>query len=144
MVYTAIKSSHDRTDISFQSKWIGNMTRIPCENGLNFVWMQQESVDCKWLKNVLPSRISDINIQNWHNEMAVNSHCVSYQLFKDNLRLEPYNYNVIDTMCKFRCGNSNIPYISGRFQKIRTERLCNLCDDGVPGVVGDEFHYILV
>ena len=43
------------------------------------------------------------------------------------------------TMCKFRCGNSNIPYISGRFRKIsRTDRLCNLCDDGV---VGDEFHY---
>ena len=32
-------------------------------------------------------------------------------------------------------------YISGRFKKIsRTDRLCNLCDDGV---VGDEFHYIL-
>ena len=44
-------------------------------------------------------------------------------------------------MCKFRCGNSNIPYISGRFKKIsRTDILCNLCDDGV---VGDEFHYIL-
>ena len=27
MVYTAIKSLDDRTDISFQSKWIGNMTK---------------------------------------------------------------------------------------------------------------------
>ena len=38
-------------------------------------------------------------------------------------------------MCKFRCGNSNIPYIiSGRFKKInRIDRLCNLCDDGVVG-----------
>ena len=45
-------------------------------------------------------------------------------------------------MCKFRCGNSNIPYISGRFKKIsRTDRLCNLCDDGV---VGDEFHYKII
>ena len=90
MVYTAIESLHDRTDISFQFKWIGNITNILCENGLNFVWPQQESVDCKWLKNVLRARISDINIQNWHNEMEVNSHCVSYKLFKDNLRLEPY------------------------------------------------------
>ena len=90
MVYTAIKSLHDRTDISFQSKWIGNMTSILCENGLNFVWLQQESVYCKWLKNMLRSRISDINIQNWHNEMEVNSHCVSYKFVKDNLRLEPY------------------------------------------------------
>ena len=112
------------------------MTNILCENGLNFVWMQQESVDCKWLKNVLRSRISDINIQNWHNEMTINSHCVSYQLFKDNLRLEPYIITLLNTcqsitMCKFRCGNSNIRYISDRFKKIsRTERLCNLCDDG--------------
>ena len=51
------------------------MTNILCEN----------LFDCKWLKNVLRSRISDINIQNWHNEMEVNSHCVSYKLFKDNL-----------------------------------------------------------
>ena len=43
-------------------------------------------------------------------------------------------------MCKFRCGNSNIPYISGRLKKTsRTDRLCNLSDDGV---VGDEFHHI--
>ena len=45
MVYTSIKSLHDRTDISFQSKWIGNITNILCENGLNFVWLKQESVD---------------------------------------------------------------------------------------------------
>ena len=64
MVYTAIQSLHDRADISFKSKWIGNMTNILCENVLNFVWLQQESVDCKWLNNVLRSRISDINIQN--------------------------------------------------------------------------------
>ena len=113
-----------------------------CENGLNFVWLQQESVDCKWLKNVLRWRISDVNIQNLHNEMEVNSHCVSYQLFKDYLRLEPYITLLTTcqsiTMCKFRCGNSNIPYISGRFKNIsRTDRLGNLCDDGV---VGDEFH----
>ena len=77
--------------------------------------------------------------------MEVNNHCVSYQLFKVKLRLEPYitllNTCQGITMCKFRCGNSNILYISGRFKKIRrTDRLCNLCDDGV---VGDEFHYIL-
>ena len=42
-----------------------------------------------------------LHIQNWHNEMAVNSHCVSYQLFKDNLRLAPYNYNVIEYMSEY-------------------------------------------
>ena len=76
-----------------------------------------------------------ISIQNWHNTMEVNSHCVSYKLFKENLRLKPY-IPLLNTcqripMCKFRCGNSNITYISGRFKKIsRTDRLCNLCDDG--------------
>ena len=42
-----------------------------------------------------------LHIPNWHNEMAVNSHCVSYQLFKDNLRLAPYNYNVIEYMSEY-------------------------------------------
>ena len=42
------------------------------------------------------------------------------------------------TLCKFRCGNTNIPIVSGRYQTVnRSERTCNLCD---AGVIGNEFH----
>ena len=76
--------------------------------------------------------------------MNVNSHCESYQMFKDNLRCEPYitllNTRQRITLCKFRCGNTNIPIVSGRYQSVnRSERTCNLCD---AGVIGNAFHYI--
>ena len=70
--------------------------------------------------------------------------CESYQMFKDNLRCEPYitllNTRQRITLCKFRCGNTNTPIVSGRYQTVnRSERTCNLCD---AGVIGNEFHYI--
>ena len=65
-------------------------------------------------------------------------------MFKDNLRCEPYitllNTRQRITLCKFRCGNTNIPIVSGRYQSVnRSERTCNLCD---AGVIGNAFHYI--
>ena len=58
---------------------------------------------------MLRSRISDINIQNWHNEMEVNSHCVSYKLFKDNLRLEPY---ILGLWLRLECSLDSLSIVS--------------------------------
>ena len=60
-------------------------------------------------------------------------------MFKDNLRCEPYitvlNTRQRITLCKLRCGNINIPIVSGRYQTVnRSERTCNLCDAGVIGM----------
>ena len=104
----------------------------------------RNSINPKLLKGLLHKRLADINRQKWHNEMNVNSHYESYQMFKDNLRCEPYitllNARQSITLCKFRCGNTNIPIVSGRYQTVnRSERTSNLCD---PGVIGNEFHYI--
>ena len=97
--------------------WIRNVKNILCESGFTFVWLQQETVKPKWLNGVLHKRLDDINRQKWHNEMNVNSHCESYQMFKDNLRCEPYitllNTRQRITLCKFRWGNTNIPIVSG-------------------------------
>ena len=106
--------------------------------------VERRTVNPKWLKGVLHKRLVDINRQKWHNEMNVNSHCESYQMFKDSLRCEPYitllNTRQRITLCKFRCGNTNIPIVSGRYQTVnRSERTYNLCD---AGVMGNEFHYI--
>ena len=69
----------------------GNVKNILCESGFTFVWLQQETVNPKWLKSLLHKRLADISRQKWHNEMNVNSHCESYQMFKDNLGCESYN-----------------------------------------------------
>ena len=72
-MYRVVKLLHDRDDIPFQSDWIGNVKNILCESGFTFVWLQQETVNPKWLKGVLHKCLADINSQKWHNEMNVNS-----------------------------------------------------------------------
>ena len=62
-----VKLLHDKDDIPFQSDWIGNVKNILCESGFTFVWLQQETVNPKWLKGVLHKRLVDINRQKWHN-----------------------------------------------------------------------------
>ena len=133
IMYRVVKLLHDRDDIPFQSDWIGNVKNIWYESGFTFVWLQQETVNPKWLKGVIHKRLADFNRQKWHNEMNVNSHCESYQMLKDNLRCEPYITLLITrqriTLYKFRCGNTNILIVSGRYQTVnRSERTCNLCD----------------
>ena len=120
------------------------MNNILCASGFTFVWLQQETGHPKWLKGVLHKRLADINRLKWHNEMNVNSHFLIFKImFKDNLRCEPYttllNTRQRMTLCKFRCGNTNIPIVSGRYQTVnRSERTYNLCD---AGVIGNAFHY---
>ena len=44
-------------------------------------------------------------------------------------------------LCKFRCGNSYIPIISGRFYGVDFEdRICSLCNSRE---IGDEYHYVM-
>ena len=44
-------------------------------------------------------------------------------------------------LCKFRCGNSLIPVVSGRFYGVDFEDIiCNLCDKRE---IGDEYHYVM-
>ena len=118
IMYRVVKLLHDRDDIPFQSDWIGNVKNILCESGFTFVWLQQKTVNPKWLKGLLHKRLADINRQKWHNEPYIT-------LLNTRQRI---------TMCKFRCGNTNIPIVSGRYQTVnRSERTCNLCDAGVAG-----------
>ena len=63
------------------------MKNILCESGFTFVWLQQETVNPKWLKGLLHKRLADINRQKWHNEINVNSHCESYQILSLSLSI---------------------------------------------------------
>ena len=45
------------------------------------------------------------------------------------------------TLCKFKCGNNNLPITKGRYEGIdRNARICILCNNGK---TGDEFHSLL-
>ena len=99
----------------------------------------------KQINNLISNRLHDIYTQNWLSEVNNNSQCRNYRIFKNNLKFESYliELNSFDriNMCKFRCSNSYIPSVQGRYQNIPFhERTCALCQKDK---IGDEFHYIL-
>ena len=53
------------------------------------------------------------------------------------LKSDPFARNIF---CKFRCGNSKLPVVVGKFEGIDySGRLCQFCNSES---LGDEFHYI--
>ena len=115
------------------------------KDGYSMLWNETAPINAVWLKASLKLRINDINAQNWKEEMAANSSCHIYKMFKTNLKLEPY-LKILDesdrtVMSKFRSGSHRLPIALNRHTNTVTERKCNLCslDDQ-----GDEFHYVLI
>ena len=83
-------------------------------------------------------------IQEWNAEVFNKSSCLNYRIFKSELQLENYLITLTNrdriNLCKFRCGNSKLPIVTGRYQGIeRDDRICSLCDRHQ---LGDEFHYL--
>lgn len=61
--------------------------------------------------------------------------------------MEPYltcldnMYGARLSLCKFRCNNTKIPKVTGRYRNIpRNRRFCELCDENR---LGDEYHVFL-
>ena len=64
-------------------------------------------------------RLSDIFKQNWHARMFDMSSCLNYRLFKFEHKFENY-LNTLDSFnrisfSRYRCGNSKIPVVVGRY-----------------------------
>ena len=83
---------------------------------------------------------------NWHKNITESNCYINYRIFKEDLNLEAY-LSKLDlheriNLCKFRCSNSNIPIVAGRYNNIDFDNwLCNLCNREE---IGDEFHYIMI
>ena len=65
-------------------------------------------------------------------------------MYKEKLEFENYliklHFSHRINLCKFRCVNSKLPIVVGKFANIEFhDRVCELCDRNM---LGDEFHYI--
>ena len=83
--------------------------------------------------------------QEWHSSVITMSSCFNYRLFKQEHLFEEFLINLDPVfripLVRFRCGNSKIPVVLGRYNNQSIDDcLCNLCNCGE---VGDEFHYIM-
>ena len=96
-----------------------------------------------WFKNKIKSRLSDIYKQRWSAEVNSNSVCLNYRIMTDQKKLQIYfklPRQYIYAICKFKCANSKIPSIIGRYSnKPLEDRACTVCESDE---IGDEFHYL--
>ena len=109
------------------------------------VWNLPNNFNSNWLKKSLPLRLSDMFKQNWHSSVNNMSSCLNYRIFKQDHLLE-YYLEILEpinrvSFIRYRCGNSKIPVVLGRYNNQSIDEcLCNLCDCGD---VGDEYHYVM-
>ncbi|KAJ8032779.1 hypothetical protein HOLleu_22829 [Holothuria leucospilota] len=58
--------------------------------------------------------------QEWLAEVNRNSHCKVYRIIKTSLEFEKYlhilDFRNRNYLRKYRCANTNIPVVSGRYQ----------------------------
>ena len=93
---------------------------------------------------VLYANTTNLQVPHWNTEVNFKSSCTNYRIFKTDLEFEEYltilNQRDRIRFCRFRCNNSKIPIVTGRYQGIeRDNRICPLCTNDQ---LGDEFHYL--
>ena len=109
------------------------------------VWNSPCNFNSNWLSKAFKLRLSDILKQNWHTMVNDMSSCLNYRLFKHDHIFEKY-LEILEpvsrvSFVRFRCGNSKIPIVLGRYNNQPIDEcICNLCNSRD---VGDEFHYIM-
>ena len=128
----------------YRNPWLVKIKNTLDKLGLSYLWFDNQSINPRWFKATIKTRLDDVYSQNWHAEMFSNSLCLNYRIFKENCSCElsllklPFKYRI--TLTKFRCGNHRLPIASGRFANIeRSQRICTICDTAK---LGDEFHYL--
>ena len=108
------------------------------------LWLSQEIPNCKWLKNNVKQKLSDLFINEWFANIETSSNSVFYRIFKKEFGLAKYLSGVqnkrLFSFIKFRTRNHRMPIETGNWHRIPVnERLCTQCNNKL----GDEFHYLL-
>ena len=138
-----LRKLHENGD--FHSRWVLEVKSILDNRGMSNLWDEDTVLHLNWVKLSLDRRLHDIDYQNWHDEVNANRLCFNYRIFKQEVILENYliKLEVDDriSLCKFRCGNHNLPVAKCRYSSDQPLEICPLCNLHVQG---DEFHYVLV
>ena len=131
---------------NYTSPWLDKIKYLLNECGLSYIWENPSIIDNHTFKIKIKSSLDEIFRLKWLNDTMENNHCRIYRIFKTNLNLENYlvKLDLHDriNLCKFRCSNSRIPTVAGRYNNIEYEhRICSLCN---MGDIGDEYHYTML
>ena len=133
---------------NYNSPWLLCIKQILCNSGNPFFWYQQEQLTPKvFMKNVVAEQLKLQFFQTWESEVYRNRKCVSYRIFKDEIKSEPYlsKLDFMDrrALCKFRTGNHRMPIVKHRYTVGGggVDISCKLCDSTD---ICDEFHVLFI
>ena len=143
IMYNCLLDLHRRN--VYSPPWLIKIKSILDDCGLSEIWVHQNPDIVRGVKPLVTQILKDQFIQKWRAKLLEMPSCDFYVQFKDKFELEPYFMNTsLDInyeICRFRCGNTRIPKILGRYNRLpRESRLCTKCS---LGSVGDEYHYLL-
>ena len=144
-MYMLSKQLHDSG--SRTSTWYLNLVRTLESYGITNVPVESENIKAV-VKNLHMSLKSEY-ISKWKGEVEESRKCGSlYKHIKTIFEFEYYlnnlPHNLRLAMARIRTSNHRLPIETGRYRQNRVprdERVCTKCDSGL---VGDEYHFILV
>ena len=146
-----IESSHNKLSCklfqicnNYNTQWSNCIKNIFEECNLVHIFENQEFINVKWLKSCIFYTLKNKFISDWKNEVFNSPKGTNYRIYKHDLILEQYLFNLPPRLakiyCKFRTCNIKLPVECSRWNNIpRENRICNLCN---LNEIGDEFHYL--
>ena len=144
-IYKLLRQMH--VNGNYTSPWIGKVEDIFNNSGMTNIWLNPLNFNPLWIKKSLNLRLNDIFSQQWHSNIMEMNSCISYKLFKNELKFEKYLLNLDITerinLCKFRCRNSKIPVVVLGYAYLNIpyeNRICTVCNQNE---IGDEYHYVM-
>jgi len=140
MLLREVESNNDITN------WVSLLKKTLEENGLGFIWIQQDAPDRNWLLQIYKQRLDDVFLQKRNGDIAQLS---EHRLYK-NLCTSSDGGGYINfirerflrvALSKLRLGSHNLMIERGRWERPMVEyssRTCEVC-----GVVEDEYHVFI-
>ena len=133
---------------TYNSPWLLCIKHILCNSGNPFFWHEQEHLAPKaFMKEVISSQLKTQFAQEWEFEIFRNRKCVSYRIFKDEIKSEPYlaklDFVHRRALCRFRTGSHRLPVAKSRYTQGggREDIKCKLCESND---ICDEFHVLFI
>lgn len=135
--YRFVRKAYDLLYLQDQignRNWVTNVRNILCQNGYNYVWLEQNVNNEKLFISRIIQTLKDQYLQEWRSAVIDSPKLTYYSLFKDNLCHENY-LDIVkirkfrNAMACFRCSSHDLEIERGRYISTpRDRRICKLCN----------------
>ena len=128
------------------SSWTMSLKSLLYNMGLNFAWDNQNIVNHNAYLHLCKQMLQNLYLTKWNAALSASSDGLIYKSYKvmpcysnyfNKIVIPKHRYAFV----KFVTKNHRLPVVSGKWHRPRpyNQRMCEVC-----GVLGDEYHFLLV